>query len=275
MKRIIQNSLFSQDIGLDERFFNGLMGKYKYKYAWFVSYRDVARGTDMRTFLSAILPCIPASIKLPVLGFQLDKLSWALVANFNSFPLDYVARQNVGGSSMSFYILKQLPILPPFIYSQDCQWSHPQSLHHWLLPRVLELTYTAYDLKGFAEGLRLRRRAIPLGRRAPLAAALRIRMQPRSAASSCAANSTPPTSTSTASAATMSTTFWKPSPSSNARTSRRRRIPHQARHPRHLRRDAAGHGAGLPYHTRLDPPPAHGWIPPENPLEVVTEQTMG
>ena len=27
---------------------------------------------------------------------------------------------------------------------------------------------------------------------------------------------------------------------------------------------------GTPYHTRLDPPPAHGWTPPEIPLEVVT-----
>ena len=27
---------------------------------------------------------------------------------------------------------------------------------------------------------------------------------------------------------------------------------------------------GTPYHTRLDPPPAHGWIPPEISLEVVT-----
>jgi hypothetical protein len=27
---------------------------------------------------------------------------------------------------------------------------------------------------------------------------------------------------------------------------------------------------GTPYHTRLDPPPASGWTPPESTLEVVT-----
>jgi hypothetical protein len=27
---------------------------------------------------------------------------------------------------------------------------------------------------------------------------------------------------------------------------------------------------GTPYHTRLDPPPAHGWTPPEITLEVAT-----
>ena len=29
---------------------------------------------------------------------------------------------------------------------------------------------------------------------------------------------------------------------------------------------------GTPYHTRLDPPPAHGWTPPESLLEAVTGQ---
>jgi hypothetical protein len=27
---------------------------------------------------------------------------------------------------------------------------------------------------------------------------------------------------------------------------------------------------GTPYHTRLDPPPAHGWTPPDITLEAVT-----
>jgi hypothetical protein len=29
---------------------------------------------------------------------------------------------------------------------------------------------------------------------------------------------------------------------------------------------------GTPYHTRLDPPPAHGWTPPEITLEAVTRR---
>src|SRR5438132_12880600 len=29
---------------------------------------------------------------------------------------------------------------------------------------------------------------------------------------------------------------------------------------------------GTPYHTHLDPPPAHGWIPPEITLETVIER---
>jgi hypothetical protein len=29
---------------------------------------------------------------------------------------------------------------------------------------------------------------------------------------------------------------------------------------------------GTPYHTRLDPPPAHGWTPPDITLEMVTRR---
>ena len=92
------------------------------------------------------------------------------------------------------------------------------------------------------------------------------------AVSCYAANLMPPTSTSTASSVTTWITSWKPSPSSDARTSGARRIPHKARNPGNLRRDAAAMEAGMPYHTRLDPPPAHGWTPPEITLEAVTAQ---
>jgi hypothetical protein len=56
---------------------------------------------------------------------------------------------------LTYSYLKQLPTLPPEIYTQPCPWSGhsplptPHSL--WLLPRVLELTYTAWDLLPFAQ----------------------------------------------------------------------------------------------------------------------------
>src|SRR5205807_10028046 len=56
----------------------------------------------------------------------------------------------VGGTHLNFFIINQLSILPPFTYTQICQWSSAQMLCQWLAPRVLELTYTAYDLEPFA-----------------------------------------------------------------------------------------------------------------------------
>ena len=65
------------------------------------------------------------------------------MANLNSIIFDYVTRQKIGGNSMNFYIVKQLPIIPPERYSGN--------LIKYIFPRVLELVYTAYDLKPFAE----------------------------------------------------------------------------------------------------------------------------
>jgi hypothetical protein len=67
----------------------------------------------------------------------------AFIANFNSLALDYVARQKVGGTDVGYFHLKQLPILPPHMYSP--------TLLNFITPRVLELTYTAWDLQPFAQ----------------------------------------------------------------------------------------------------------------------------
>ena len=52
---------------------------------------------------------------------------------------------------MSFFIVKQLPVLPPETYLEyACQGIRYVEL---VIPRVLELTYTAYDLEPFARDL--------------------------------------------------------------------------------------------------------------------------
>jgi hypothetical protein len=60
--------------------------------------------------------------------------------------LDYVARQKVGGTHLTYGYLKQFPILAPEKYSQDDLT--------WITRRVLELSYTADEMKALAEDLR-------------------------------------------------------------------------------------------------------------------------
>ena len=74
-----------------------------------------------------------------------------VLANLNSLPLDWAARLSVGGVNMSFFIVKQLPVLPPETYmEQACQGIRYVEM---VVPRALELTYTAHDLRGFAQDL--------------------------------------------------------------------------------------------------------------------------
>jgi hypothetical protein len=74
------------------------------------------------------------------------------VANMNSFALDYAARQKVGGTHMSNFILKQLPVLARPKYRQSCAWgAQGGTFASWIMPRVLELSYPAWDLESFAK----------------------------------------------------------------------------------------------------------------------------
>jgi len=69
----------------------------------------------------------------------------ALLGNWLSLTFDYVARTKVGGTHLTYGYLKQFPVLPPSRYtSADLDF---------IVPRVLELTYTAHDLKPWADDL--------------------------------------------------------------------------------------------------------------------------
>ena len=47
-------------------------------------------------------------------------------------------------------MLKQFPVVPPNTYREPDPWSTIETRCFWLLPRVLELTFTAWDLAPFA-----------------------------------------------------------------------------------------------------------------------------
>jgi hypothetical protein len=69
----------------------------------------------------------------------------AFVGNMNSLPLDYVARQKIGRLHFNYFIVKQLPVIHPSGYAErDLDF---------IVPRVLELTYTAWDMQAFASDL--------------------------------------------------------------------------------------------------------------------------
>jgi hypothetical protein len=73
-----------------------------------------------------------------------------LLANLNSFVLDFAVRTKVGGSHLSSFILRQLPILEQATYCAASNLDGRKSVGGWISERVLELTYTAWDLEPFA-----------------------------------------------------------------------------------------------------------------------------
>lgn len=113
---------------------------------WLMGWRDICRSTDERTVIASVVPRIAVGHTLPLIFTDTDSVKCAaLLANLNAMTLDYVARQKVGGTHLTYGFLKQFPIIPPTSYTQ--------SDLTYIVPRILELTYTAHDLRPWAEDL--------------------------------------------------------------------------------------------------------------------------
>ena len=118
---------------------------------WVIAFRRIARSTDVRTLIAAIIPQVGCGDPLPILlpsrsGFDSGDAAY-LVANLNSFSLDYVSRQKVQATHLDWYTVEQLPIIAPDDY--DHQFGNT-STRDLVRNHVLRLTYTAHDVAPFA-----------------------------------------------------------------------------------------------------------------------------
>lgn len=113
---------------------------------WLMGWRDITNATNERTIISGIIPAFASGDKyLLMFPQQSTALCASLLACLNSFVVDFIARQKIGGTSFKLYLMFQLPILPPDFYTE--------SRLTFVTPRVLELTYTSHSLAPFARDL--------------------------------------------------------------------------------------------------------------------------
>lgn len=71
--------------------------------------------------------------------------------NLSAFVYDYATRQKMEGTTLNYFIFKQLPVIPPEGYREDTPWEPSTPLRDSIATRVLELVYTAEDLRPLAE----------------------------------------------------------------------------------------------------------------------------
>jgi len=113
---------------------------------WLMGWRNIARSTDERSFIATVIPRVAVGHSMPL--WSVSAPAWGaalLLANTSVLVFDYIVRQKLGGTNMTFGYVKQLPVLPPDRYSR--------SDTEFIVPRVLELTYTSHDLTQWAEDL--------------------------------------------------------------------------------------------------------------------------
>lgn len=113
---------------------------------WLLGFRDICRATDERTVIASVLPKVGVGHTMPLLTINsTPKKIAALLGNLDSIVLDFMARQKVGGTHLTYSYLKQFPVLPPDFYTD--------SDLDFIVPRVLEQTYTTHDLQPWAQDL--------------------------------------------------------------------------------------------------------------------------
>ncbi len=136
------------------------------KCGYTLGFRDIARPTDVRTAIAALVPLAGYGNTIPLLlsdghgsasnassadGDELDAGHASLLAaNINALCLDFVARQKAQGTHLNWYIVEQLPVLAPDTYHRPFGDRTAADL---VQDHVLRLTYTAHDMAPFARDL--------------------------------------------------------------------------------------------------------------------------
>lgn len=119
-----------------------------------LAFRDIARATDARTFIGSIVPPYGFGNKAPlILGADepITAADLALIsANMNASIFDFVTRSKLQSTSVNWFIVEQLPVIPPAAYSRKFG---PKTAAEIVKAAVLELTYTAHDMAPFARDM--------------------------------------------------------------------------------------------------------------------------
>jgi hypothetical protein len=82
-----------------------------------LGFRDVTNPTNERTVVCTVLPKLAFGHKAPIIIAK-EQILCQFVSTFISHPLDYFTRNKMQGVSLGYFILYQLPIIPPERFEQ-------------------------------------------------------------------------------------------------------------------------------------------------------------
>jgi hypothetical protein len=113
-----------------------------WRQGWQLGYRRVTCSTNERTAVVSVFPYAGVGHTITLIRDISARHASMFTANASSFVFDYTCRQKVSGADLTITVFEQLPILPSECYVPP--WPE------FILSRVLELIYTAWDLEPFA-----------------------------------------------------------------------------------------------------------------------------
>jgi len=126
------------------------------QHPYVLGFKDVSSPTNFRSMIAAIIPSGAAGNTLPLIELdpkrgKPDAPRMALLtANLNALVYDFIARQKIQGQHLNWFIVEQLPVIPPPAYAR---MFGARSAADIIREAVLELTYTAHDMAPFARDM--------------------------------------------------------------------------------------------------------------------------
>ena len=122
---------------------------------WTIAFRDIARATDVRTMIAAAVPPVGLGNTTPAIPPEkVDSDSSnaiLLLGNLGATVLDFVVRQKAQSTHLNWYIVEQLPVVPPDRY--EAVLFRSKTAGEIVREAVLELTYTSHDMAPFARDM--------------------------------------------------------------------------------------------------------------------------
>jgi hypothetical protein len=117
---------------------------------WFLGWRDITNVTNERTFVPSVLPKTAVGHVFPVVVMSEARQAPLLQAAWSSLVLDYVARQKLSGTHMTYGVVHQLATPAPTSFAESPGWCE-STLASFVRARVLELTFTSTRIRPYAQ----------------------------------------------------------------------------------------------------------------------------
>ncbi|MFJ9833654.1 Eco57I restriction-modification methylase domain-containing protein [Streptomyces sp. NPDC101169] len=124
-----------------ERDVHSITEAKKWQQEWLIGFRKITNPTNERTLIVSLFPRGGLGDSGNILTLKDTTHLAALYASTASFILDFILRQKLGGMNLNYFQFEQLPFLTPAMVEPHTDF---------IEKRVLELSYSAYDMAPFA-----------------------------------------------------------------------------------------------------------------------------
>lgn len=117
---------------------------------WFLGWRDITNASNERTFVPSVLPRSAVGHVFPLAFFGDPSNAPLLQAATSSFVHDYVSRQKLSGTHMTYGIVTQFALPAPHTFAAPLSGVCEAEVSSWIESRVLELTHTSHSVSAYA-----------------------------------------------------------------------------------------------------------------------------